>query len=140
MTENNNWNLWDYFYYSTTLYHKKFESKLGLESNKNQGSFLVGLLISLNVESILLIIIILSFKKDAAFLDYLSYVVSVIFFGIVFYSKYLYEKKRHDLIFKKYGDESKKQRTYRRKGMFAYVLFTILLLSITVYLGREVWE
>lgn len=137
---NSNWNLWDYLYYRTTIYYSKSEPKYGLEDHKRRGSYIVGLLISLNIESMVMLLFILFFQKTTFLIDYMGFVFVGLFLFIIFFSVYVYEKKRHNKIFSKYENEQIYQKISRGKILIIYIFFTFCLLFVSVYLGRLFWK
>ena len=137
---NSSWNLWDYLYYRITLYYSKTESSFGLEDNKRRGAYTVGLFLSLNVESIIMLLFVLFIQKTTFLIDYMGFVFVGLFLFIIFLSIYVYEKKRHNKIFSKYENEQVYQKKSRGKILVIYILFTICLLCISVYLGRVFWK
>ena len=135
----NKFNIWDYLYYRATLYYNKTETKLGFEDNKRRGSYTVGLLISLNVESLIMLIILLFLNRTPFLLDYMGYLIVCVFLIIIFYTIYLFEKKRHIQIFNRYKNESNIERKKRNIFLGAYITFTIILFFLAVSLGRTLW-
>ena len=88
------WNLWDYLYYRATIYYSKSEPKYGLEDHKRRGSYIVGLLISLNIESIVMLLFILFSQKTTFLIDYMGFVfVGFFSFYSFFFSICIREKK-----------------------------------------------
>ncbi len=140
MNKNNNWNLLDYLYYRATLFYSKSETHYGFDDNKRRGSYTVGIFVSLNIESILMLILIFFFKKNTFLIDYMGFVIIGVFLLIIFYSIYILERKRHNLIFNNYKNELPQQKRNRGKILFVYILFTIILLFTVVILGREFWN
>jgi hypothetical protein len=136
----NRWNLWHYLYYRATLFYSKTETKFGFEDNKNRGSYTVGILLSLNIESLLMLFIISFFEKNIFLMNYMGYVIIGLFLFILFYSQYILEKKRHHQIFEKYKDETLKEKKRGTLILTLYILLTIASLFLVVYIGREYWK
>lgn len=125
--------MWDYLYYKATKYYSKTESKLGFDDNKRRGSTVTGLFIGLNVQSIIMILY-LYFEQINIFLkDFLGMIMVGIFLLILLLSVYVFEKKRHNFIFRKYSKESIKIKA----GLILYILGSIGLFMLTVYVGSK---
>lgn len=136
----NNFNLWEYLYYRTTQLYKRVETEVGFSANKNRGAFLVALCISLNLWTLLLFlltIIIGTEFKELGNSGTLEYFFGGLFIVILLVCLYFFANKRHEMIFKKYENESPTQRENRKWIALAYVLFSFTALSVLVFLGRD---
>ncbi|PCI06727.1 MAG: hypothetical protein COB73_09505 [Flavobacteriaceae bacterium] len=137
---NKNWNLLDYFYYKVTLYYSKSESRYGINDNKRRGSYAVGLFLSLNIESLIMLFLVFFVKKNTLLSDVMGFIIVGIFLFVIFYTIYIFEKKRHSQIFMKYKNEQLKQRKNREKILIIYIILTIVVFCTAVYLGAELWK
>ena len=140
LTKSIRWNIWEYLYYRTTLFYSKHESKYGFEDNKSRGSYISGLLFSLNVESIIMLIITIFFKKNNFLVDYFGYIIVGVFLILILYSKHYFEKKKHLEIFEKFQTESNQQKRNRSILLISYIVSTIISLFVIVYLGNQYWN
>jgi len=140
LEKKNNWNLWDYIYYRTTLYYSKKEKKFGFEDNKRRGSSTVGLLLGLNIETLLMFVFALFFKKTTFLINYMGVGFIIVFLLIIFYSIYFFETKNHIQIFNKYKNEQTKNKKIREIVVVLYIVFTVVLLYAAVFFGRNFWK
>lgn len=136
----NNFNLWEYLYYRTTQLYSQIEGKAGFADNKNTGAFLVALCIQLNFLTIFFTLSILlfgsefnNFGKNDMFFFFLGGVFAV----ILLLCLYIFANKRHEMIFKKYENESPKQRENRKGIVVGYVVLSFVALSVIVFLAQD---
>jgi archaellum biogenesis protein FlaJ (TadC family) len=140
MEEKQQFNIWEYLYYRTTVFYQKTESKYGFEDNKRRGAYVVGLLVSLNIQSLILIIMTFTFNKTDTLIQSGGYFFIGTFLLITLYSLYLFGEKKHDNIFKKFENETQKDKEKRTSILIIYIVLTVILLLATVYIGREYWK
>ena len=131
-------NIWEYIYYHFTMFYMKHESKTGIEDNKTSGAYVIGTLIAFNIISFVFIISALTFKRTPTLENILLTFIFIIILFCVFYSIYFF-KKNHKFIFKKYENDNLKVKQNRKNYVILYILLSVVLLFLSVYIGRENW-
>ena len=136
MLNKSKFNLLEYAYYTFTKFYMKYESKEGIQDNKITGAYFIGLLIGLNILSVIFLVISLSFKKSSVPENFTLFFVPVPII-ITVYLIYYFVKKKHNYIFNKYESLSQKKKNIRNFYVFLYIVMSVLLMIFTVYIGRN---
>ena len=136
MSKKSKFNLFEYAYYTFTKFYMKYESKEGIQDNKITGAYFIGLLIGLNILSVIFLVISLSFKKSSVTENFTLFFVPVSII-VTIYMIYYFVKKKHNYIFYKYGSLSQKKKNIRNFYVFLYIVMSVLLMIFTVYIGRN---
>ena len=113
MFNKSKFNLFEYAYYTFTKFYMKYESKEGTLDNKITGASFTGLLIGLNIVSVIYLIISLSTKKSSVPENFTLIFVPLPLL-IAIYLTYYFVKKKNNYIFNKYENESKKKEKHQK--------------------------
>ena len=80
-------------YFRCTKYYMKTESRYGRMDNRNRGSYSVGLCISLNFQSLILLLLPLLFEKNSGIIKSGGVFFIGTFILVIYYSKYFFGKR-----------------------------------------------
>ena len=129
----------DYFYYSTTKFYRRYESKAGESDNRDSAGIIIGSMVSYNILSLIVLIIIFLTEKTDELVDFLSYSAIVFCIVVTIWVRNKYINIRHEEIFDKFKNENPSQTLKRRFIVFSYMILSLGLMIFVIYLGRKYW-
>ena len=128
-----------FLYFNLVLYFQKAEKKFGLEDNKIQASLAVGALISFNLLSLFLLVLIKTYSKNDLRKNLMLAIILIVMI-VSMISSIIILRKKHESIVEYYTRKTGYWKKYGGALTVFYIILTFLVLYQVAMYGNENWN